>query len=109
MACASTLGDVSIGERIKAARELVPGLSTKELDRLAGLASGITWSLENRPKQRSHEVRALDLLARVLGLSLDYLIRGDGESPKAKTVIDAVTRARIAAHDAAKQSGGSAA
>lgn len=80
------------GERIKAARTLA-GISTKDLDRLAGLKEGVCWAVENSATGNS-ETRTVDKIAKVLGLSLDYVIRGDGKPPTANKVKAAVEAAR---------------
>jgi transcriptional regulator with XRE-family HTH domain len=77
---------------------MVDGLSTKEVDRLAGLKPGHTWQVEKNTAKRAADT--LDRIARVLGLTMDYVIRGDGEPPTAQEVIEAVTRARVAAEQA---------
>lgn len=83
---------VTPGARIKAARELAD-ISTKDLDRLSGLKPGVSWAVENSPTGNS-EIRTLDKLAKVLGLSLDFVVRGDGEGPTAEQVKASVAAAR---------------
>jgi transcriptional regulator with XRE-family HTH domain len=92
----STLFDV-IGLRLKIAREKAE-VSTKELDRLAELRPGHTWAVENS-KSGNADTKTLAKLAGVLGLSLDYLVCGEGSEPSELDVKAAVaaTRARIAA------------
>lgn len=82
------------GERVREARELLdPKLSTKELDRLAGFTEGLVWSLEKSGGTNA-EASTLKEIARVLGISLDYLILGEGEPPTAESVRAAVEIAR---------------
>lgn len=84
------------GERIREARELLdPKLSTKELDVLAGLTKGHVWSIEKSGGENA-ELSTLDLIARALNLSLDWLARGEGEPPTRESVAAAVALARAA-------------
>ncbi len=65
----------------------------REICRLAGLAESHSYLLE----QRKHEnVTAVTLiaLARVYGVSLDWLALGRGEKPSPEDVKAAVDRAR---------------
>ena len=80
------------GERIRAARAMA-GISTKDLDRLAGLKPGVSWAVENSATGNS-ETKTVDKIAKVLGLSLDYIVRGDGKPPTANKVKAAVDAAR---------------
>lgn len=82
------------GARIRAARDLVR-LPAKQLDRLAGLKPGTCWAVENSATGNS-ESNTLDKLTTVLGLSLDYVVRGEGEEPTAESVQVAVDAARAA-------------
>lgn len=96
----STLGIIMTskqtpGQRIREARELLrPILATKELDVLAGLAPGHTWILE-RDGGSNMASSTLFAIARVLGVSPEYLYRGEGRKPSAKTICAAVTKARF--------------
>jgi hypothetical protein len=84
------------GERIQYARELLePKLSTKELDFLAGFKPGFVWSVEDSGGANTESSR-LDRIARVLGVSMDWLIRGDGDPPTAESVAASVAVARFA-------------
>lgn len=76
---------------------LVEGLSTKELDRLAGITPGHTWWIESKGADGSKkgiETGTADKLAAALGISLEYLIRGEGPEPTAEEVGAAVEAAR---------------
>src|ERR1700738_585623 len=84
--------DPGIGQRLRQAR-LRSGLSTLALDALAGTARGHTSMIENG-KRANIEVRTADSLAGVLGLSLDWLLRGHGSLPAASAIKAAVDRAR---------------
>lgn len=95
----STLFDVSIGTRLRSARQLAE-ISTKELDRLAGVKAGGTWAVENS-KTGNAETKTLDRMAGALGVSLDWLVRGDGDEPTAESVKAAVKVAREAQEPAA--------
>lgn len=65
-----------VGERIKE-RRLELKFTQEELARLAGLSKGFLSDLENG----NRSVRAENLLsiARALSVSLDYLMKGDGQ------------------------------
>jgi transcriptional regulator with XRE-family HTH domain len=63
----------SVGERIKA-RRLDLGWTQEELCRKAGISTGFLSDLENQKRSVSAET-LLDI-ARVLSLSLDYLMKG---------------------------------
>lgn len=91
----STLFDV-IGLRLRIARKKAE-VSTKELDRLAELRPGHTWAVENS-KSGNADTKTLAKLAGVLGLSLDYLVCGEGPEPSEQDVKASVeaTRARVA-------------
>jgi transcriptional regulator with XRE-family HTH domain len=89
-------GDTPIADRLVRARKLAePQLSARELDRLAGLHQGHVWAIENghRPNIETDTCIAL---ARVLGVSLDWLLTGDAPGPKRADVTEAVNRARAA-------------
>lgn len=91
------MSDATVGHRLRAARELVglKELSARELDRLAGLHQGHVWAIEtgHRPSIESDTAIAL---ARVLGVTLDWLLTGQGDEPIADDVIASVERARAA-------------
>jgi transcriptional regulator with XRE-family HTH domain len=89
------------GDRVRAARELLsPKLSTKELDRLAGFTEGLVWSIEKNGGEKA-EAKNLDAIARVLGVSMDWLVRGEGEPPTASSIAAAVDAARVKPVEAA--------
>jgi DNA-binding Xre family transcriptional regulator len=73
---------------------LAGDLGTRELDRLAGLTAGHTSAIEtgNRPNV---EARTAAGLCRVLGVSIDWLVLGDGRAPTERTVRAAVHSARV--------------
>lgn len=81
-----------IASRLKGARQLCLGLSTRELDRLAGTSEGHASYVESG--KGGTETTTLDKLAGALGLTLDYLVRGDGKAPTAESVSAAVDRSR---------------
>lgn len=86
---------MSLSERLRQVR-LIGGLGCRELDRLAGLGEGHVSMIETG-KRPNIESRIAAALADVLGLSLDWLVRGLGPNPSAKRVRAAVERARAAA------------
>jgi transcriptional regulator with XRE-family HTH domain len=64
----------SVGERIKA-RRLELGWTQEELCKKANISTGFLSDLEN--SKRSVSAETLLDIARVLSLSLDYLMKGD--------------------------------
>lgn len=83
--------------RLRAAR-LRAGLSARGLDDLAGLTAGYTRLIE-AGKRGNIGSRTADAIARVLGVSLDWLIRGDGQEPtdlEMARALDTARRARRA-------------
>lgn len=83
---------MTAGERIKAARNLI-GLPSRQLDKAAGLEPGVSWAVEKSATGNSQSA-TLDKIARALGLSLDYVIRGEGEPPTKESVQAAIDAAR---------------
>lgn len=83
----------TLGERMKKARQMVDGFSTRELGRLAGTAESYPSLIESglRPHVGSE---ALIGFARVLGVSLDWLMKGEGEEPLPHIVQASVAKAR---------------
>lgn len=79
-------------KRLRAAR-VAAGLSTRELSRLAGL-SEVTCSHIETGRIESPSVASVDALARVLGCSLSWLVRGDGEMPAPANIAYYVALAR---------------
>lgn len=79
-------------DRLAAARKKA-NLPARELDRLAGVSPGQTWAIENS-KSGNADTKTLDKLASVLGLSLDYLVRGQGKRPPPSAIRAAVEAAR---------------
>ena len=65
---------MTVGERIKA-RRLELGWTQEELCKKAGISTGFLSDLEN--KKRSVSAATLLDIARVLSLSLDYLMTGE--------------------------------
>lgn len=70
-------------------------LSTRELDRLAGLTPGHTSAIETGGRPNV-EVRTAGALAGVLGVSLDWLVWGNGRGPSGRAVGSSVEHARVA-------------
>lgn len=81
-------------ERLAAARQFA-GLSARALDRLAGLGEGHVSMIESGRRPRI-EAGTAEALARVLGLSLDWLLAGSGKAPRPKAIREAVAAARAA-------------
>jgi transcriptional regulator with XRE-family HTH domain len=73
------------------------GISGRHLDRLAGLALGHTSLLEAEKKQ-SVELPTVRALARVLGVTLDWLVEGKVDEsnphPTQKKIREAVAKAQ---------------
>lgn len=81
-----------LSERLRRAREAA-GISCRELDRLAGITPGHSWSLERGARATPTSATA-SALARALGVSLDWLIDGQGAEPTVEQITAAVTTAR---------------
>jgi len=84
-----------LADRLKRTRKIA-GFSARMLDELAGLTPGHTSSIEAGRRQIPSTSTA-SALARVLGVSLDWLIAGVGEPPTKESVRSAVERARTKA------------
>ena len=85
---------VTIGQRLRWARDQAE-LSARELDRLAGKTPGHAGLIEARGTDAW--ASTLAAYARVLGLSLDWLIAGEKRrAPKPARILVAVKRARKA-------------
>lgn len=74
---------MTVGERIKVRRQEL-GWTQEELCRKAGISPGFLSDLEN--KKRSVSAETLLDIARVLGLSLDYLMKGDSSHAQASEI-----------------------
>lgn len=77
-------------ERIQRAR-LLASISSRKLARLANVAEGFVAQIE-RGQAKSPAFGAIDSIARVLGVSLDWLA-GHGKEPSEKEIRAAVKRA----------------
>lgn len=86
--------DENIGSRVRELRTLV-GITTRELDRLAGLVQGHTSAIEVGTRPRIEVGTAMGL-ATALGASLDWLLKGEGKAPSTAAVKRAVEAARAA-------------
>lgn len=86
----------SIGVRLRLARGLAVGLSGRELDRLAGRAEGHCGLIEADTTERPRASDVLASYARVLGVSLDWLVMGLGAEPAEASVRASVDAARSA-------------
>lgn len=87
------MGDeLNMGQRLRHLR-VRAGLSLQELGRMAGLADGHVWMLENG-KRENPKTKTLRQLGSVLGSSLDWLLDGNGEEPSQEAIDSAVAIAR---------------
>lgn len=75
---------------------MLAGLSGRQLDELAGLAVGHSSAIEGG-RRANLESSTSTRVARVLGLSLDWLLAGVGDEPSRDAVLAAVERARASA------------
>lgn len=96
-------GRASLPERLQATR-LRAGLSARRLDELAGLTPGYTSLIESG-KRANIGARTADLIARVIGVSLDWLIRGEGDEPTDIEVARAVECAQRSRERELKRTG----
>lgn len=87
---------MSLPDRLEHARALAGGLSLRELSKLAGLF-GTHAALIESGRRTNIEGKTAVALARVLGVSTDWLLTGEGDEPTAEQVRAAVERARAAA------------
>jgi transcriptional regulator with XRE-family HTH domain len=81
-----------LGDRLQKTRELAE-CTARELDRLAETAEGHASLIESGVV-KNVTVETAAALAKVLGVSLDWLITGDGKSPSERAVRAAVEMAR---------------
>lgn len=82
--------------RLAQARAMVPGLSAKELGRLADVAATLPTMIENG-SVLSPRIDTLEKLAVPLGVSAAWLAFGEGPDPDPAAVRAAVEAARNAA------------
>lgn len=82
----------TLQQRLRRARTLAE-LPARELDRLAGIRQGHSGIIEARASENV-ETATAQALARVLGVSLDWLIAGKGKEPTQRAVRAAVEIAR---------------
>lgn len=75
--------------------EDVPGLSNRELDRLAGLHVGHVWQIEEGHRENPTRDTA-EGISRALGCTLGWLLAGEGAPPTEGAVRAAVAAARAA-------------
>lgn len=74
----------TVGTRLKWLRGAA-GLSAREVDRLAGLHSGHTWTIEHGTECRA-QVNTLESIARALGIEPAWLVFGVGDAPDPASV-----------------------
>jgi transcriptional regulator with XRE-family HTH domain len=84
----------AIGQRLRFARTAA-GLSTRELAKLSGLTTGHP-SLIEAGKRPAVSAKALADMARVLGISLDWLVNGSSPEPAEASIKAAVAVAKAA-------------
>lgn len=84
---------MTAGVRLGTARQHTTA-SQRELAELAGLSPSMVWQIESGTIAAPSGT-TLAQLAEVLGVSLDWLIRGEGPDPQAEDVQAAVERARL--------------
>ncbi len=75
----------TFGSRLKWARDTA-NLSARKLDKLAGITPGHTTAIEAGRKQDITTSTAAKL-AHALGVSLDWLISGDGPRPTERSLL----------------------
>lgn len=94
-------------DRLRWARE-ASGVSQRELSEIAGLSPSHVWALETehaKLKRGLPDVGTVSALARVLGVTLDWLVDGAGEKPNADDIIASVKKAKKASERAAQRTG----
>jgi len=74
----------TVGTRLKWLRGAA-GLSAREVDRLAGLHSGHTWTIERGDECRA-QVNTLESIATALSIEPAWLVFGVGETPDPERV-----------------------
>lgn len=82
----------TLSERVRRAREAA-ALPRAALAEASGLHRGHILKIEGGARPELSAATA-DALARALGVSLDWLIRGEGPEPEPEAVRAAVERAR---------------
>jgi transcriptional regulator with XRE-family HTH domain len=83
---------MTLAERLHEARKLA-GISALELGALAGLSGGYVGHIESG-RRKNPGSGPLDGIARALGVSLEWLIRGKGQGPTEESAVAAVAAAR---------------
>lgn len=81
-----------IADRVRALRRLA-GISSSELDLLAGLSRSYARQIEGATKSNP-TIQTLRSIATVFGCSLGYLGDGEGRAPPKEAVLKAIARAR---------------
>ena len=94
----------SLAQRVLWARK-VSGLTGSLLEHLAGLSQATIYKVETDNRMPGGD--ALLRMSRVLGLSVEWLIEGSGETPTLDQVAVAVARARAADDETALKPTGS--
>lgn len=81
----------TIAERLRKTREAAK-IGSSELDKLAGLSIGHVSVIEGR-KNQSIDASTAAKLAHALGVSLEWLITGEGQAPTLRAIKAAATKA----------------
>lgn len=81
-----------MGARVRELR-LIAGITTRELDRLAGLVQGHASAIETGTRTNVESRTAIGL-SNALGASLDWLLKGEGKAPSPSAVRRAVAAAK---------------
>ncbi len=94
-----------LGDRLRHARNLVvPHLSARALAKLADTAEALIGMIEAGAVQNPR-LDTIKGIARVLGVTLDWLMSGTGPAPKVRATTAAVERARAAVARPMKRAG----
>jgi len=75
---------MTIAERIRWARSIA-GLSSRKLDKAAGLRPGHVSMIESRDAHNL-DTETATKLSHALGVSLDWLVNGDGREPSERAL-----------------------
>jgi transcriptional regulator with XRE-family HTH domain len=93
----------SLSSRIVRLREMA-AISSRELDGMAGLRACHSRAIENGTKANVTS-STLNAIARVFGVSMDWLYEGQGTAPTPERVRASVSRARRRMVEGAGQKG----
>jgi transcriptional regulator with XRE-family HTH domain len=85
---------MTVGDRIRSLRQLVPDLTGRELSTLAGLDSPTHVGLLEAGRRKKPAATTLVGIARVFGVSVEWLVDGTPPAPEDEEIVAAVERAR---------------